>query len=365
MTSEVDFHLHDPTAVGEGHSFLEVLVNAASGASHGGGIFAFASRTGIEMLLDDEELRPLLDVGGFELIIGVDSVTDERALEQLSDFAHRRDALIARVLVHGKGGLFHPKLCWFRHGDRLHLVVGSGNLTLGGLTRNTEASTVAVMRDVEAAMAEGRIRSWIERWGSCLLPPDAAPALAAAAANSGSEGQLHRPMAQEDESVGAEDVPAATSGAKVLALDVSKNVAQKRTQLEVGKEKSETYFGGVAGSAHRVLIQSVNSVGGVGPVEPPRVVVSSRSRNFRIELGAGHGRDYPEEGRPIALFVQGADAVFRYLLLWPEDPGHAKADAFLTSLAGREMGSKMRRETATVGKLREAWPASPLLAALA
>lgn len=364
MTSEVDFHLHDPAAFGEGQSLLDVLVNAASGASRGGGIFAFASRTGIEMLLEDEELRPMLDSGGFELIVGVDSVTDVRALERLSDLARRRSALDARVLVHGKGGLFHPKLCWFRHGDRLRLVVGSGNLTLGGLTRNTEASTVAVMRGGEAASAEARIRDWIERWHSNLLVPDDPVALAAAAENSGSERSFREKMQQADERVVSDDVPAVPSEAAVLALDVSKNVAQKRTQLEVGKEKVETYFGGVAGNAHRVLIQPVTGDGGVGAVEPPRALISSKSSNFRIELGAGHGRDYPQAGRPIALFVKGGDAIFRYRLLWPDDPGHVEADAFLTALAGRTMGGNMRRETATVADLREAWPDSPLLAAL-
>jgi HKD family nuclease len=254
MTPEVDFHLHDPST-GEARTLLDVLVEAASGADRGGGIFAFASCTGIDMLLGDEELRPLVSEKGFELVVGVDSVTDVRALERLAQLSGSRTALMARVLVHDRGGIFHPKLCWFVHGDRLRLVVGSGNLTIGGLARNTEAFVATELSGGEASAAKAEIQVWLERWGDRLLSPDAAEARAAAAGNSGSERSLRRRMKREDEESVAGDVPPAALEAEVLALDVSKNVAHSRTQLEVGKEKSETYFGSTSGRPHRVLIQ--------------------------------------------------------------------------------------------------------------
>jgi len=362
MTPAVEFHLHDPAATGA-RNVLEVLVEAAHGAERGGGIFAFASRAGIDMLLGDEELQPLLSGGGFELIVGVDSVTDTRALDRLTELSRRRPGLSARALVHGRGGIFHPKLCWFAAGERLRLVVGSGNLTLGGLARNTEASLATVLSGADAVESEAAIRAWTERWDDYLMAPDSPQAQARAAENSGSERSLRRRMPQEGEEPAVEDAPPAEPGAEVLALDIPRN-DPNRTQLDIGMAQFRSFFGGEPGQQRRILIQPVDGVGQLGEVERPRKLIETRSRNYRFEAGAGHRRPYPQEGRPIAVFARGGDGIFRYQLFWPEDPGHAEADAFLTSLAGREVGGKMRRETGTVGGLRAAWPEAPLLAAL-
>ena len=316
------------------------------------------------MLLEDDELRPFVVDRGFELVVGVDSVTDTRALDRLVELSQRRPALRARVLVHDSGGLFHPKICWFAAGANLRLVVGSGNLTLGGLVRNTEAFVATTLTGDAALTAEGQIQAWLKRWEAWLLPPDAAESRARAAKNSGSEGSFREAMKREDEEPRDEDVPPVAGATEVLALDVSRNVSRGRTQLEVGKEKSSTYFGGGPGKTRRILIQSVDPPGVLGELEPPRTLVSAKSRNFRIELGAGHDRDYPANGRPIAMFVRCEDGIFRYQLFWPGESGHAEADSFLTSIAGRTMGGGMRRETGTVAQLREVWPDSPLLAVI-
>lgn len=357
-----EFHFRDPAA--GGRDLLDALIEAADGADRGGGIFAFASRTGIDKLLTDPELGPVLAGGGFEIVVGVDSVTDVAALERLTELTEEHHGLSARVLVHDLPGLFHPKICWFAAGDRLRLVVGSGNLTLGGLVRNTEAFMVNALEGEQARVAETAIRSWLERWDRCLLFPGDDRARDSAAENSGSERALRHPMKRVTEEPGADDMPPIAAGDAILALDVSKNVARGRTQLEVGREMFSSYFGAEAGRHRRVLIQSIDASGNPGEVEPSRTLFMSRSVNFRIELGAGHGRDYPEEGRPIVIFARCQDGIFRYQLIWPEDAGHAGADRLLTALAGRAAGGKMRRELGTVAQLREVWPDSPLLSAL-
>jgi hypothetical protein len=362
LAALVDFHLRDPA--GKGRTLLDVLTEAADGAERGGGIFAFASKTGIDMLLEANELRTLVAVLGFDLVVGVDSITDTRALDRLVELSQRRSALRARVLVHDSGGLFHPKICWFADGSNLRLVVGSGNLTLGGLARNTEAFVATTLVGDAASTAEGEVQGWLKRWEPWLLAPDAVESRARAAKNSGSEGSFREKMKRRDEEPRDEDVPPVTGEAEVLVLDVSKNVSRGRTQLEVGKEKLRTYFGGDPGKTRRILIQSVDPQGVLGELEPPRRLVRAKSRNFRIELGAGHARDYPASGKPIAIFARCEDGIFRYQLFWPGEPGHAEVDRFLTKLAGRTMGGNMRRETGTVAQLREAWPDSPLLVAI-
>jgi hypothetical protein len=151
----VSLHLQDPAQAGK--TLLDAIAHAGDHAERGGGIFAFASARGVAMLLDDPVLGQLTKTGEFELVVGTDAVTDERALAALQDrMTASHPGLRARVLVHDLPILFHPKLCWFVRGERLTLLVGSGNLTPGGLATNLEAFIVGELDLPEAAEASCR-----------------------------------------------------------------------------------------------------------------------------------------------------------------------------------------------------------------
>jgi hypothetical protein len=261
--------------------------------------------------------------------------------------------------LHELPTLFHPKLCWFVHGETLILVVGSGNLTPGGLTNNFEAFTVAALEGAAAKDAETSIAGWFDRWYAHLFAPDAPEAQARAEKNSGSERSLKKPMAVEDEESPADFLPVG-DGSAVLVLEIPRN-APRRTQLDVGEVHFRDFFGGVVGSQKRIVIQHVDEDGTPEEVEPPRALFRTQSVNYRFEAAAGRGIDYPVQGRPIAVFVHRPDGVFRYRLLWPGATGHTEVEAFLTSRAGPRAGNHMRREPATVAELRAAWPNTPLL----
>ncbi len=352
----VSLHLQDPTTVGR--TLLDLLAEAAGGAEAGGGIFAFASRSGIGMLLGDPAVQQLTRDGQFELVVGVDSVTNERALEALAESGSQRPGLSARVLVHDLPSLFHPKLCWFRSGDTTTLVLGSGNLTAGGLARNLEAFTVTSFEGSAGAEIELEIASWLERWEHCLLAPDAPAAIACAKSNSGSERSFKQPMRSEDELGGEAGTP--PPDAAVLVAEIPRN-APRRTQLDVGVEQFRDFFGGELNKEKRIVIQHVEGDGALGEIEPPRALFPTKSRNYRFEAAAGRGIEYPAEGRPIGVFVHLPDGIFRYRLLWPGAPGHSAVEGLLTDVAGPARGNAMRRETVTLDRLGGAWPDSPLL----
>ena len=190
--SSVELHLQGP--LDGDKALLDTLVEAGEGAERGGGIFAFASVRGIDSLLDDNAFRPLAKERGFQLIVGVDSITDEAALGALTSYSEKYAALTARVCLHETGMLFHPKLCWFATADRLTLVVGSGNLTAGGLMSNFEAFLVTTLEGEAAAAEEARIASMLDSWDAWLLQPDRPEAIARAKRNTGSERSLLKPM---------------------------------------------------------------------------------------------------------------------------------------------------------------------------
>ena len=226
ITNSVVFHFQDPSVPGK--TLLDALADAAHGAESGGGIFAFASAQGIAMFLDDPVIEPWTKTANFELVVGMDAITDTRALSALVNRLPHRPGLTARVLLHELPALFHPKLTWFVRGETVILVVGSGNLTPGGLTNNLEAFTVATLQGPAANDVQTSITEWLNRWEAQLFAPDAPKAKARAKQNSGSERSLKKPMAVEDEESSPEFVPVHDESA-VLVLEISRN-APRRTQ---------------------------------------------------------------------------------------------------------------------------------------
>jgi hypothetical protein len=350
----VGLHLQDPTKAGR--TLLDALVDAGDRAERGGGIFAFASARGVAMLLDDPVLGKLTRTGEFELVVGTDAITDERALAALQDrMTTSHPGLRARVLVHDLSILFHPKLCWFARGEQLTLLVGSGNLTPGGLATNLEAFTVAELDVPEAAEAEAQIAEWLQRWNTKLLPPNAPQSLARAQQNSGAERSLRTPMPSEDEE---SEPPHVDDAGDVLVAEIPRN-ASGRTQVDIGQAHFTDFFGGEPRREKRILVQHVGAGGIVDDLEPPRALFRTQSDNYRFEAGAGRGREYPRQGRPIGVFVHSPDGIFRYRLLWPGEPAHAEVEAFLTAEKG-PAGAAMRRVPTKLAHLRSAWPDSSL-----
>jgi hypothetical protein len=354
QASDIEFDFQDPLS--GGRTFLDAIAEAARDASSGGGIFAFASVGGIGMLLDDPVVKSLTEGGELDLFIGVDAITNPGALKSLVKLEGKRSGLTARVVVHDLTALFHPKICWFEHANRLDLLVGSGNLTPGGLKGNVEAFTVLHLRGTSASNAKAKIVAWTERWQHFLLSPDDRRAIKRAKENSGAERSLRKRMPEEPE-----NAPLTDEEGSVLVAEISKN-APKRNQLDVGQRHFNGFFGG--GVNKEILVRHVGPDGSLGEIERPRALVKPRSRNFRFEVAAGREIEYPKDGRPIGLFARTQDGTFRYMLLQPGDPGHTEADAFLRERAGAFI-KNMRRERATPAELLQAWPDSPLLAATA
>lgn len=357
--SGVRLQLQDTTA--GGGNLLDALSLAAKDARSGGGIFAFASVSGVEMFLGDKYLRRLARKGGFELIVGVDAITNERALAALTDAAARLPKLSPWVLLHDTPNLMHSKLCWFDDGTTLTLVVGSGNLTPGGLLTHFEAFVSASLKGVERNAPRTEIDAFLARWRHRLLPPDDAEAIARAKKNTGSDRSLLKPMKPAPElPVGKVEVK---PEAEVLVVEISKNV-DERTQLDVGIDVFTGFFGARPEGGH-ILIQPVDSTGQLGEVEPPRAIFPTKSHNYRFEAQAGAGRKYPPggKGRPFGVFVRIPSGVFRYRLIWPGEDGHGEVNALLTKMLGPPKG-RMRRETVSIAELAAAWPDSPLLKAI-
>jgi HKD family nuclease len=124
---------------------------------------AFVKRSGVEYLAD--ELVTFASSGSIRISVGIDLLgTSKDGLQMLLDAVTANSGEV--WIFHNADSLrptFHPKVYLFKNPDAALLIIGSGNLTAGGLFTNYEANAVfeldlkqkvdvAILGEVEAAL---------------------------------------------------------------------------------------------------------------------------------------------------------------------------------------------------------------------
>jgi HKD family nuclease len=356
-----ELHFQDPR-VPTTRYFLEEILGELSQdrTTDWYGVFAFATAGGIDLVLDDPAVHDFLARGQTHLIVGIDAITDPKALRRLRDAADAHPGFTARVFTRGAGGLFHPKVARFVRDDGSQVViVGSANLTSGGLRGNVEAYSVAEFdRDEVPA---GALESWLafetQRAEDFLEITD--EVLEQAAANV-RDRLIRRRRERPAEGAVEETLPpledAGEPDDRVLVAEVPK-ASDRWGQVHFNQDVVHDFFRVRHNSPQRLFL--VHLERGTLVEEPPRpCVYSTRNKNMKVELAATHGLAYPAEGRPILVFREVGLRSFRYILLMPGDPGHAELDAFLAFRPS--VGRGLRRVIATRPDVEGVWPALPI-----
>lgn len=371
---------------------------------------AWGKRSGLSRLA--KEIESFRERGGrAEAIVGVDEggATEEGLRLAL-------DVFDQAYVFHDPGArTFHPKIYVVEGNTAATVLVGSGNLTRGGLYTNYEAAIAAELdlNDQGDADFRASVRAYYERLldlGAVCKPLTATlieDLIADPNVIVQSEQQANRqrarrrrtetsngaglfgaaavpglrnappaditPVQQEEEDEDTVLVPQqevlqpddtaldsdpSGAGPPVLVAEIPRN-APKRTQLDVGVEYFQSFFGGTVGQHEQVRLQHVGGGGQLGSIEA-RTLFGTKSHNYRLEAAAGRGRDYPASGRPLGVFVRMPDGLVKYQLLWPGDSGHVEVAKLLTAKAGPQARS-MRRVMTTAAELMAAWPAGARL----
>lgn len=310
---------------------LEQILGACEGASSGVGAFAFASASGANLLLWDPEFTRFLSKSRFDLVVGVDAITDTEALAAISACAKEYPNLTPRAFMSSlHGSVFHPKMCWFSRLPRGLCLVGSSNLTSGGLRGNCEAFSMAGLTNGQLRILEETWRSWCLFHASNLLPFND-PRVRQRAKENGISNRA-KPKSPHD--ILVEDAkgnitvaPPKTNQAAVLIAEIPRG-GDRWNQANFDLDTFSSFFGATPGHTQRIILTHVNASGLAGPQEV-RPSVAVKSHNYRFELeAAGHLR-YPVHGRPIAIFVKVAIRTFRYRLLMPGTRSHRQANGYL------------------------------------
>lgn len=337
----------------ESKYLLEEVIEASKNALNGVGAFAFASAGGIKLLFQDHDFVKFLSRAPFDLVIGMDGITDSKALDTLLELTITHQNLRSRVFLGSVSGtIFHPKMCWFRHSSRGICLVGSGNLTPGGLRGNYEAFSVASVSRADLLLSEKMWKTWTQFHSSKLLPLDH-PEVRRKAKENEKKGRRLTPQ-QREVLIEAEDGTVSVGrpkgkGNAVLIAEIPKS-GSRWNQANFDMETFESFFGATPGRTQRVILTHIDPNGTAGTQEV-RPSVSVKSHNYRFELEAGANLDYPSKGRPIGVFVKVATRTFRYRLLMPGCEGHVEASQFLDKRGSQKTG-RVRRLLTNIDAVR-------------
>ena len=360
---EYQLHIQDPDQSSTRYLF-ESMVEAAESANSWHGIFAFASKNGIENLFRDPSFGKFLSTGTASLIVGIDAVTNRAALETLQQFEAEFAGLTARVFWNKTSKLFHPKLSLFESaaGSR-ELIVGSGNLTPGGLRLNHEAYSV-VRSDVRKDIDITSLESFFEHNKDAIRPIDE-EVLSRAAKNvfrgrrtgRGTAAEQATPEPDVDTPDGTEPIAVPTTARLLIARVPA--AAGRWAQIHLNRDVVEQFFRIKPNSAERAFLNERRMDGTFGPEEVRPCIYAVANKNFKIEMAAAKGHEYPSAGPPLALYLELGLRTFEYMLLFPSHPLYGAVDQLLVSLP--PLGRGLHRSVTTLEALGAIWPDCPFL----
>lgn len=383
------FCIQDPTY--DKSAYLhEALISSCVEGISGGGAYAFASKDGIELLIEDDNFKQFLKNGYFTLIIGMDDITNTYSIDTLKKLQEKYlGHLTVKAYIHNsKGSTFHPKYSWFVKPAGGTLVIGSGNLTQKGLRQNREAYVIEELDEESMKAVVQEWEEWFKHSKPFLFDLDEEIVNAYAEqntermkaiigfqkqkANRGTADRLLKYMellsgqpdikkhivkkhndvntsiTEKDAVIYGEDLDidlpywTVFLNSEVLIAEIPKS-GSRWQQVNFDKNSFENFFGATCGEngVYRILFRNMGHDGILHEVEV-RPSVSVLSRNYRFELDAAKGLDYPSgTERPIGVFVKVSPRDFLYELLMPGDEAYQSCVEVLNSKEA--YSTRMRR----------------------
>lgn len=369
-------HIQDPTF--DGNKLLhEALLDACSEATYGAGAYAFVTAGGVRMLMEDTIFANFINQGRYHLVIGMDEITNTQTLSALTSVSQQHtNNLSINAFVHDtNGSTFHPKFSWFKTNEGGVLVVGSGNLTQKGLRRNREAFVFQHVSEAEIAQVETMWNQWLASSVAYLktITDDEVVEKAAENSRQAAAHPRRRILRRPDRRVEVEvvvptdeqdevDAWAYAENSPVLIAEIpgKANGNNRWSQANFDAQTFREYFGAQPGinGAYRLIMRNVLWDGSLGETKI-RPSVSVASANYRFELTNAEGLPYPQNGRPLGVFVKVSERTFLYMLVFPIHEGHGQLQNILDS--HRVRADRLVRYITNARELSEISPVLPIL----
>ena len=362
----VAFHIQDPTSPDTVYLF-EAIIGALRGASLCMGMFAFASRAGVDSLIGDPEFQRFLRRSSMSLLVGIDAVTTRATLERIRELEQEHPRLTVRVFRNPTDALFHPKVARFEYPDGCQsLIAGSGNLTPGGLQQNFEAFSVVRAAANETLDLSSWDRFHTEHAADIRAIDEGA--LERAAKNVVHGPRLRdvpsvpgRSPAPSDEDRDVDVEPPVGHTDRFLVAQVPR-AGGRWHQVHFNAEVIDQFFRVQYDTMQRAYLVECRRDGTFGEQEVRPCVYSESNRNLKIEFASRRGEPYPDGGSPIVVYRELQARSFAYMLLVPGDPGYVEMLRLTEALPN--VGRGVRRVITDSARIHQAWPGCPLITAL-
>jgi hypothetical protein len=358
-------HFQDPY-FSDSYTLHEALIQSCATSIQGKGAYAFASKSGIEILFKDTVFDSLLNRGEYSLIVGIDEITNLASLEALSVIKAAKPNLTVKAFDHSnRVSLFHPKLSYFRNQDDTgNLIIGSGNLTLGGLRRNREAFSLIKLTVDELLRIEQYWNAWLLQSNALLKDIDNIDVIRKATDNQNiRRTRTRRP---DEEGVIIDEIPNIGlteieilhqdgwqfyPDSEVLIAEIPRS-GDRWKQANFDIDTFQNFFGAsITDNNQRILLRNINDDLTLSEIEI-RPSVSVVSQNYRFELDAASGLPYPNNGKPIGVFIKLTTRMFLYHLYMPNQTLYEEFNEWLqTNWTGRD--DRMKRITTRVNQINE------------
>jgi hypothetical protein len=344
---------------------LAVIVQHCSTATSGGAAFAFASASGVALLEENPAFRKFIGTSPFTIVLGLDAITDTKAVAAIRALAEKFPKLTAKFFLHDNAGtIFHPKTIWFRKADGGGTVItGSGNLTTGGLRSNWEALHAITLDAAGIDAVEKNWASWLADHKLQLLDPGDPTVVEKAKSNRMRRTRIRKALQATTDADAESLIEAAgemlqpLNDKRFLIAEVPKS-GNRWNQVNFDMKTYQGFFGVSLGKGKDVTFREVRADGTLEAAEQ-RHGVAVKSQNYRFEVGAAKGLAYPVKGNPIVVFERVTDSNFHYLLLMPDMASHGLVQNFIDSHYPKS--HQKRRETISEAELEDCWPDCPLL----
>lgn len=294
----------------------------------------------------------------FHWVVGVDNVTTADALIRLRDLQNATGGRSSvRAFSDRDRGLFHPKLFIFERRDNTGtVIVGSNNLTPGGLVNNVE---IAVILDNLSASA---MQEWNEIWQYVSnLPSGILQIDDILIRNVRDRNRREASRRREQVRLVGEEEPESTLvDTRVLVRYIS-GAGGRTTQVHFSLQKMHEFFRLHPGDTRTISVQMVQPGELPEQLEPPRrLVYSQTNRNPKIEM-RGVRRlpsDYPAGGYAVLIIQEMDRDRYRYMISMPGESGYHELSNHLDRVP--QHGKSLKEDILTINELLGIWPDYPI-----
>lgn len=314
--------------------------------------FAFVTARGINLLFEQDEIKANLKNAKIHLIIGMDAITDTKAIEKLSDLCTEHKNFSVQVFLPRSGGIFHPKFSWIKKGKTGVVITGSGNLTNGGLKNNFEAFSVTQIDQQTIKVIENIWEKFLADNPESLFALDTKEVKDAAQQNTSFKKTIKKIRKEIGKKDFSDAIP--KKGGAVFIEELTKGRGGK--QRDVGKWAAENFFG----RNQKLFLTHIDEKGQRADEETRRISDKSSS-NWALDLDASKGLEPTNGHMPIAVFVRASPQNFFYHIVSEKSKHYKAVSSYLNKAVGIMPAGRAKRlkEEISIQKLQKIWPTAP------